>query len=130
MVISKNLRSYVEQTINTKMREANQEMWKKKREKFDTIRDELDAIQAKAMEKCIKIIEEKGLIPEDFGYHPYGEGGFPTPLLRNRYYDRVNYRDEQAVVQEILLKIELEEIPKKEVMDFVNNYDVSKFFKN
>ena len=128
MVISKNLKEFVDTTIHKKLEEANKEIWEKKHKVFDTIRDELNAIQAKAMDKCVKILEEKGLAPEDFGYFLY-QGGcrWPDPLTYRR--ERIGYSFEHDVIQEILLKIELDEVPKNQVIDFVNNYDVSKYFE-
>lgn len=128
MVISKNLKEYVERTIHNKFSNANAEIWEKKQKIFNTIRDELNSIQAKAVDKCIKIIEEKGLTPEDFGYHSYGDGGFPIALPYRRGL-HVNHLDVQNCVQEILLKIELDEIPKNEVKDYIDNYDVSKYLE-
>jgi len=126
MVISKNLKEFVDTTIHKKVEEVNNEIWEKKKKTFDTIRDELNTIQKKAMDKCIKILEEKGLAPEDFGYFPYNEGcrwqeTFPTI--------RARYSFEHDIIQEILLKLEFDEVPKNQVIDFVNNYDVSKYFE-
>lgn len=129
MVISKNLKEFVDTTIHKKLEEENKEIWEKKCIVFGTIRDELDAIQAKAMDKCVKILEEKGLIPEDFGYFPYrGNCGWPKPLPYRR--ERIGYSVERNIIQEILLKLELDEIPKNQVIDFVNNYDISKYFED
>ncbi|MDT3388645.1 MAG: hypothetical protein LIR46_12935 [Bacteroidota bacterium] len=126
MVISKNLKEFVSTTIHKKVEEVDKEIWEKKKKVFDTIRDELNAIQEKAMDKCIKIFEEKGLAPEDFGYFPYHEGcRWPEkfPSIRARY------SFEHDIIQEILIKFELDEVPKNQVIDFVNNYDVSKYFE-
>lgn len=128
MVITKTLKEYVNETIRKKLEEKNQEIWKEKYDIYETIRDELEAIEAKATEKCIKIMEEKGLVPKEFGYFPYhGNVGYPSPLPHYKDH-RVPHGIIYDVSQEVLLKLELDEVPKNQVIDFVNNYDVSKYF--
>ena len=127
MVISKNLKEYAERIIQDKIRKIADDDWERKTAIFNSVKDELDAIEAKALDKCIKILEEKGLEPEDFDYRLHGECGFPRRGLNYARINRVSYSRINNIVQEVLLKIELDEIPKNEIQSYIENYDVSKY---
>lgn len=127
MVVSKTLKEYIYKTVHEKVVKKCQEKGKKEREIMDKISPMINEICEEARKKGANILEENGLDPYDYGF---GEVYATTPGYANRppvFYRRnssVGYRYEQEIADEIILRIELGGIPKNEIMDYVNNYEI------
>ena len=133
MTISKNLREFVEKTVNDKLTEAELKHRDQANQIYEEIRDNLFDILREATEKCRKILISKGLNPEEFGYYndrisppSMGFVGYPPRSSgRHGYY----YKIADDVIHDILLRIELDTIPKSEIIDYVNSYDVESIYE-
>ena len=123
MNISKTLREYIEETIKEKVRNKTSKLWEQRNKEFDKIRPKLDKLYEDYLYQSRKLIEEAGLNPNDYGY---SEGSYATRLPQYAMpYIGPRHGDVYKNTQDILLRIELDEIPKKEIKNFVDNYDVT-----
>lgn len=134
MKITKVIREYAEQVIGEKYYNLVDTELTKRADAFEKISPQLDKIESEAREKCRKLIVSKGLVPEEFGYHtystrvarpnPYRFGGRMAQHSRNR---SGVYLDENAksIVRRCLAQIELGTVPKSDVLDFIDNYEVT-----
>jgi len=128
MVVSKTLKEHICKTVHEKVVKKCQEKGKKEREIMDKISPMINKICEEARKKGADILEKNGLDPYDYGF---GEiyAATPTcyanrPPVLYRRNSSVGYQYEQEIANEIILKIELEEIPKNQIMDYVNNYEI------
>ena len=121
MVITKTIKEYVERTIGDKINKKVDEIRRIDEKKLHKIQPQVDKINEDARLKICKLLEKEGLNPHEYGY---GETNYypHSPILRSQcYYSPKNRFD---IINSILLKIELDEIPRKEVKNFVDNYEI------
>ena len=121
MNVSKNLREYIEETIHRKMEEYQTEKNRIKREKYDALLPELTRIECECLDKCRKVFTDAGLDPDEYGY---GETATLFLHPQQLYFNGVRYSKVAEIVRDITLKIELDEIPKNEVRNYINNYEI------
>ncbi len=122
MVITKTIREYVERVANDKINRKLDEIRQKDETILRKIQPQIDKINEDARLKCRKVLEKEGLNPDDYGY---GDTNCYSPILLPRNRGRyIHFRNRNDIIGDILLKIELDEIPKKEVKAFVDDYDI------
>ena len=107
----------ITKTINRRLEEIQKEDDKI----LQKIRPKIDKINEDARMKCRELLEKEGLDPDKYGFSETSYCYPVLPLSRGRY---TYCRNRNDIISDILLKIELDEIPKKEVKSYVDNYEI------
>lgn len=120
MNVSRTLREYIETTVTDKVTKKQAKIHQEKDERFKKIIPQIDKLISECLQKTYEIIEGAGLDPEEYNYAEsriYRPRIFPYPGPKRS--------DIRKNVNDIVLKIELEMVPKDKIMEYIDTYDVT-----
>lgn len=122
MVVSKTLREYIQETVERKLREKNQAERELEKAKFEKVRPELDKLTVEHVEKARKILTDAGMDPDQYGYSE--ANSYALNSLRPLRYVGISNKCVNDYVKDIILRIELDEIPKNCVRAYIRDYKI------
>ncbi len=124
MKITSTIKEYAQAKITEKIYTDRNLKEKEEREKVELVSKEIDKINAEARAKLVVICKKAGL---DGPAHTYCAVGYPpySSYSKRRHEQPITKDYINVKVKECLLKIEMEDIPKEKVKEYIDNYPIN-----